>query len=656
MSEQAPAKPIPHQPHSTEPLSHERRHADHYGLASWGQGYFAQTDRGTIAVRPTQDPSREIDLHELVESLSQRDVRTPVVIRFSDMLRHRLDAIAGAFERAIAEEGYENRYVGIYPIKVNQQRVVCEEIRDHAVATGGYGLEAGSKAELLAVLGVTSESPDLPIVCNGFKDAEFIETIILAAKLGRPIVPVVERFSDLELLIEFAERHNVRPTIGVRIKPQTPGSGKWEKTSGSRSKFGLFASGLMDAMALLDEHGMADCLTMVHFHVGSQVSDIQRFKANLSELASVYAELVRLGAGLDTIDIGGGLGLDYDGSHSTGASSTNYTLDEYASDVVARIKSVCDAAGVAHPRIFSESGRAMVGFSSVLVFDVVGKGRTPSDPDPAEVRALLAQESEQRAKPPRPIVELLEAYERFTPERASDVYHDAAQARSEATTLFNLGYLSLPARAAGERLYWAIGRRVLDWARQQDEFPEEMEELADQLVEIYFGNVSVFQSLPDAWAIGQVFPVAPIHRLDETPTRRAIVADVTCDSDGEIASFPAGRTHIELHELTGEPYYLGVFLVGAYQEVLGDLHNLYGDAHVVHVSLDDDGGVTLDEIIDGDRVDEVLSFVRFDAQNLLRAMRLDVDRATKAGQLDADEARELLRFYEQGLRGYTYLE
>ena len=626
---------------------------DHFGIGSWGQGYFAQTAAGTLAVRPTRDPHREIDLHQLVESLWDRDVRTPVIIRFSDMLRHRLDAISRAFDKAIAEEQYQNRYVGIYPIKVNQQRVVCEEIRDHARATGSYGLEAGSKAELLAVLGLTTDCPNMPIVCNGFKDAEFIEMIILAAKIGRPIIPVVERFSDLELLIEYAERHKVRPTIGVRIKPNTPGSGKWEATSGSRSKFGLFASGLVDALDLLKQHDMADCLRMVHFHVGSQVSDIRSFKANLSELASVYAELRRMGAGLDTIDIGGGLGIDYDGSQSATVSSTNYSLDEYAVDVVSRIRTACDQAGVPHPRIFSESGRAMVAFSSVLVFDVVGKGRQPRDPDVNEVRALLASEKPS----PRPVADLLDAYERFTPARASDVYHDAVQARSEADTLFNLGYLSLPARALAERLYWGIGRKVLTWAQEQDEFPHELLQLSDQLVEIYFGNLSIFQSLPDSWAIDQVFPVAPIHRLNETPTHRAIIADVTCDSDGEISHFPGGARHLMLHALTGgEPYYLGVFLVGAYQEVLGDLHNLYGDSHVVHVSLDEQGGYTVDEIIDGDRVEEVLGLVQFDAQSLMRVFRLEVDRASKQGALSHAEARDLIRFYEHGLRGYTYLE
>ena len=646
-----------------------------YGISDWGNGYFKVNDQGHLVVMPEKDPKRQIDLHDVLEGLREREISTPVIIRFRDLLKHRLTEIRQAFDQAIAEHQYGGSYCCVYPIKVNQQRPLCEEVRDIGNMLG-FGLEAGSKPELLAVLGLTENLPQMPIVCNGFKDSEFIETVILATKLGRHIIPVVERFSDLELIVQHAQRYNVRPRIGVRAKPSSQGSGRWESSGGMRSKFGLTVTELLHAVDFLKQHNMADCLNMVHFHIGSQVGDIRRIKGAVNELAHIYCELKRLGAGLDTIDVGGGMGIDYDGSNSTSSSSINYGVAEYAADIVYRIKSVCDAAGFPHPRILSESGRAMVAHSSLLIMDVLGKTNFPSEPDLPRVQALMAQEKER----PQPVLELIDAFEALNMPRVNlvEVYHDAVQAREEAMSLFNLGYMSLPMRSATERLFWAVGRKVLALASAKGELPDDLGDLPQVLSDIYYVNFSLFQSLPDHWAIDQLFPIVPIHRLDEEPTRQAILADITCDSDGQVDKFidkrTACKTTIELHELKypnaetpregpnpirHEPYYLGVFLLGAYQEVLGDLHNLYGDTHVVHVSFDDSPGVgdwDLDEVVEGDTVKEVLSYVQYDSEDLIKSMRRDIERAVKAGTMSVSDGQSLLKFYDQGMEGYTYLE
>ncbi|MDQ7014395.1 MAG: biosynthetic arginine decarboxylase [Planctomycetota bacterium] len=632
-----------------------------YGIPAWGAGYFGINNLGHLAVQPEKDPARRIDLFELVEGLRERDIGTPVMIRCTDVLRHRLREIREAFDAAIADHNYDNTYACVYPIKVNQQRHLCEDLRD-AAAELGFGFEAGSKPELLAVMALTEGQPDMPIVCNGFKDSEFIETVILAGKLGRHVIPVVERFSDLELLVKHAEHYGVRPRIGVRTKPSAKGVGRWESSAGMRSKFGLTATELLGAVEFLKAHGMADCLNMIHFHIGSQVGDIRRIKAAVNELAHIYCELAKLGAGLDTIDVGGGLGIDYDGSLSNSPSSVNYTVDEYAADIVYRVKSACDANGIAHPRILSESGRAMVSHCSMLVFDVLGASVFPTDADAESVKALLIAED----KRPQPVLELIDAYEAIDTPRVNlvEIYHDAAQAIDEAMSLFNLGYLSLPIRSAAERLFWTIGKRVLDLARAKGELPDDLADLPRRLSDIYYANLSIFQTLPDHWAIDQLFPICPIHRLDEEPTRRGILADITCDSDGQIDKFidrrETSKPTLELHTLNhGEPYYLGVFLLGAYQEVLGDLHNLYGDTHVVHVSFDDSEGAgdwNIDEVIEGDTVKEVLSYVQYEPENLVKAMRREVERAVKSRTLTVREAKNLLKFYSEGMEGYTYLE
>lgn len=626
-----------------------------YGMSDWGKGYVTVTPRGTVGVLPDQDPSRLIDLHDLVQGLRMRDIHTPVLIRFTDMVGHRLSQIRRAFDKAIEEQEYNGSYCCVYPIKVNQQRQVCEEIRDFG-AELGFGLEAGSKPELLAVLGMTTRHREMPIVCNGFKDEEFIETVILATKLGRNIIPVVERFSDLELIVAYAERYGVEPQIGVRVKPTSAGSGKWQESGGVRSKFGLFIVELLEALEYLREHKMEHCLKMLHFHIGSQVCDIRQLKNAVNELAHVYTELRRMGAGLEKIDVGGGLGVDYDGSQSAWESSMNYSIEEYATDIVYRIKVACDDAEVPHPMILSESGRAMVAYSSVLVFDVRGKSRFESDPKLEQIKEALGREEE----PPSPIEDLIDAYERITDRNLVEIYHDAVQARDESMSLFNLGYMSLPMRAASERLFWSIGRQILHRARKIGELHEDIEDLPEILSDIYYGNFSLFQSVPDSWAIDQLFPICPIHRLDEEPTERGTIADITCDSDGKIDRFVDKRDMkktLELHPLReGEHYDLGVFLVGAYQEVLGDLHNLFGDTNTVHVRYDEESDFSIEEVVEGDTVKKVLGYVGFDPDGLRKNMRHEVERAVRRGRMGVTEGRSLLRFYDNGLEGYTYLE
>ncbi|MEM9663215.1 MAG: biosynthetic arginine decarboxylase, partial [Planctomycetota bacterium] len=497
----------------------------------------------------------------------------------------------------------------------------------------------------------------------GFKDDEYVETVILAAKLGRNIIPVVEQPGELSRIIRHAERYGVKPSIGVRIKPATTGTGRWATSGGNRSKFGLSATDLLDAVELLRRHNMLDCLNLLHFHIGSQINDVRQVTTAVGELAHVYCELVKLGAGLTMIDIGGGMGVDYDGSASARDGSVNYGLVEYAASVVHRVQTICEDNGVAHPMILSESGRAMTAFSSVLVMNAIGMTRFDVDPRIDEARAML----EADAETPQPIWDLVETFDSLGERDPVEMYHDAAQARSEAMALFGMGYLSLPQRAVAEQLYWAIGHRVMTLAKERglDE-REEIAELPELLSDICYVNFSMFQSLPDHWAIDQVFPMMPIHRLNEKPDRLAVLADVTCDSDGEISLFsdhesPGPKRRLELHSLRGpadepEPYYIGAFLVGAYQEVLGDLHNLFGDTHAVHVSVDDTGRWRIDEIVEGDTVREVLGYVQYDVDRLRRDMHKQIERAVHAGRLTVVEGRDLKRFYDHGLEGYTYLE
>ena len=628
---------------------------DLYGVKAWGNGYFGINAAGHAVVRPDWTPGREIDLHEVITGLAARDLTTPVVVRFSDILRHRLTRIRDAFATAIAENEYKNRYCAVFPIKVNQQRLVVEEIYGYG-REFGFGLEAGSKPELLAVMALTEGESERLIVCNGFKDDSYIEAVMLAAKLGRTIIPVVENFDELHLILKHAKKYDVRPRIGVRVKLASEGAGRWRESSGEKSKFGLFVTEILQLVGVLREHGMEDCLQLVHCHPGSQLQDIRRVKDAVTELAHVYAELKQMGAGLQYIDIGGGLGVDYDGSRTNYESSMNYTLAEYASDVVYRIGSVCNARGIDHPIIVSESGRATCAHHSVLVCDVLGSSRLDrfriSDADEQQVRNTDDM--------PQPVKDLLEAYRSVTERRLVECYHDALQAREQALQMFSVGYLGLEARGLVERLYWATCSKIRDLCRRLPAVPEELEDLETILSDIYFCNVSIFQSLPDSWAIDQLFPIMPVHRLDERPARTAVLADITCDSDGKIDHFVSLREtkrSLELHELReGEPYYVAVFLVGAYQETLGDLHNLFGDTHVVHIKLHDEGGWWIEETVKGDTAAEVLRYMQYDVERLVPQFARDCERALREGRITLAEAQSMRRFYENELVGYTYLE
>jgi arginine decarboxylase len=620
--------------------------ADLYEVANWGKGYFSINAQGCLDVHPTRDPDRAIDLKRLVDQLQARGVHPPVLIRFGELLKHRLGEIHAAFGRAIEEYGYQSRYHCIYPIKVNQQRQVVEEVlrfgRPH-----GVGLEAGSKPELLAVVGTASD--DVPIVCNGFKDDRFIEMALLAQKIGRRIFVVIEKYTELELILRYAHQLGIRPTIGVRVKLASPGSGRWQASGGYRSKFGLTVTEVLRVLDDLKARDMQDCFQLLHFHLGSQITNIRHIKAALNEAARVYVDLARQGAGLEYLDVGGGLGVDYDGSQTNFVSSANYTLREYANDVVFRIQSVCDDAGVPHPVIFSESGRAAVAYHSVLVFNVLGV----SDRGENDVPATMPDEVEQ------PLKDLFDTHRELTVRNLLESYHDAQQSLDMAMNLFGGGYLSLDQRSLAERLFWAIARKIQRLVRQLDYVPEELEGLDALLSETYFSNFSLFQSMPDSWAIKQLFPIMPIHRLDERPTHHAVLADVTCDSDGQITRFIDRRDirrTLPLHDFTGEPYYLAAFLVGAYQEILGDLHNLFGDTNAVHVGLTPDGRPTIDAVIQGDTVGEVLQYVQFDSQSLLDRLRTAAEQAVQAGRITDHEAGHLLSFYKSGLEGSTYLE
>jgi arginine decarboxylase len=620
--------------------------AELYDVASWGKGYFSVGANGNLHVHPTKDPARSIDLKKLVDTLVLRGISLPILIRFGDILRHRLSEIYQAFESAIAEHGYQGQYCCVYPIKVNQQRQVIEELFQYG-RRFRFGLEAGSKPELLAVLALADNQT--PIICNGFKDDEYIEMVMLARKIGRHIIPVVEKYTELEMIAEHARRIGVRPAIGLRLKLATRGSGRWKSSGGYRSKFGLTVSEARRALERLRELGMPDCLELLHFHLGSQITNIRFIKAAVIEAARIYVEMARAGAGLKYLDVGGGLGVDYDGSQTDFESSVNYTLQEYANDVVYHIQNVCDEAGVPHPTIISESGRALVAYHSLLVFNVLGVSGLGEEEAPAE----LPPDAEQ------PLVDLQETYNSLSVKNLLEAFHDAQQALDQALNLFSLGYLSLEQRCLAENYYWAICRRIQRLTHELEYLPEELEGLDAMLADTYFCNFSLFQSMPDSWAIRQLFPIMPIHRLNERPTRHAILGDISCDSDGKIDQFIDRRDvkrTLPLHPFNGEPYYLGAFLLGAYQEILGDLHNLFGDTNAVHVSLGENGEVILDNVIKGDTVREVLEYVQFNSEVLLSQFRRDVEAALREGRIGYEESGRLLRFYEEGLYGYTYLE
>jgi arginine decarboxylase len=553
-----------------------------------------------------------------------------------------------AFKRAMTEYGYKGEYRGVYPIKVNQNRYVVEEITEFG-RPYHYGLEAGSKPELLAVMGILDDE-DALIVCNGYKDEEYIETALMCSKLGRKVLIVVEKFSELELIANTARKIGVRPRIGMRIKLASKGSGRWEGSGGDRSKFGLSTREVVEAVRYLREADMLSCFELIHFHLGSQISAIRAIKNAMREAGRFFVEIVKLGAPLKYLDAGGGLGVDYDGSQTNFASSMNYTLQEYANDLVFSLQEICDTAGVAQPTIVTESGRAVVAHHSMLVVDALGIGEFDVGKAP-EVLPDYAS---------RVVRNLFDTWRDISTKNVREAYHDALEYREEALSLFALGSLSLPERVVAEDIFWAICQKILKLVRDMREVPEEFDGLERTLSDTYFCNFSMFQSLPDIWAIDQLFPIMPIHRLTEEPTRRAVLADITCDSDGKIDHFIDRRdvkNVLELHPpVPGDEYYLGVFLAGAYQEILGDLHNLFGNTTPVHVSRVPGGGYQIEHVVTGDTVTDVLKYVSYAREDLVARVRRFAEQAVRSSGMSLEETRSLLRMYEEGLSGYTYLE
>jgi len=630
-----------------------------YAIDRWSEGHFSVSERGTVLVHPTGEPEPAIDLHAATGMLRARGVAPPVVLRFPDLLRHRVARLRGAFAGAIEARGYPGGHCCLYPIKANQHRAVCDAVLSCADPDDpqAIGLEVGSKPELLAALALTGEAPATPIVCNGFKDEAFLDAILLATRLGRPITPIVERMDELERLLARAASLGVRPALGVRLKPTSPGAGRWHESAGSRSKFGLRLDQIIEAVERLRAARMLDRLSTVHVHVGSQVCDLRPLTRAVVEAARVYAELHRLGASPHAIDIGGGLGIDYQGTRSPDHSSMNYTIDDYAGGVVGAIADVCERAGVPHPRVLTEAGRAMVASSSVLVFDALGASRLAEPPNIDGLRARAATELDD-ASPIRALVELIDEIGSGAPAPLADILDRADAARADAAHRFSEGTLPIDRRSDVERLYWhalrhALARAEHDAAAPGDADSPAIAQLRLSLGRIYDANLSVFQSVPDAWAIGHVFPVAPIHRLDERPTELAVLGDVTCDSDGALTRFPIGRgtrTTLPVHEpRPGERYTMACFLVGAYQEVLGDVHNLFGNPAIASVSLDADARPTIDAIIPGERARDVLAGVGFSVEAMRDALRTEADR-----HADRTEARAWTTHCERMLDESTY--
>ncbi len=630
-------------------LWNSKKSAELYGIDSWGANYFKINDKGHVETCPFgKDDSRKVDLRALVDDLQHRGLRSPVLIRFPDIVNSRIKALAGSFERAFETFNYKGGYNGVYPIKVNQQRHLVEEMVEFGKATK-LGLEAGSKPELLIALAVMDNSEAL-LVCNGFKDSEYIETALLARKLGRNTIIVVDRFSELPMIIESSKYLGIRPVIGFRAKLESKGAGKWVESSGAKSKFGLTVSEILRGVELLRAEDMLDCLQMTHFHIGSQITALRALKDSLIEASRVFVELASLGADLKYIDVGGGLGVDYDGSQTNWENSVNYTIQEYANDVVGQIASACDEKGIAHPSIITEAGRALVAHHSVLVFDILGTH---------QIQSLLAPDKISAEDEHEILEDLLKLSDTLNPKNLNEHLQDAFRLREDGMNLFNLGYLNLKQRAYMEDLFWNFCTKVLKLEKTLPRLPEELADLKKTMSDSYYCNFSLFQSAPDMWAVDQLFPIMPIHRLSEEPTRRAILLDLTCDSDGKIDKFidiKDVKTSLELHELKeNEPYYVGMFLLGAYQEILGDFHNLLGDTDAVHVSVTENG-YTIDHVVEGDSVKDVLGYVEYERPQLVRQIRNAIEKALTDKTISMEESKLLMRYYEEGLSGYTYLE
>lgn len=625
-----------------------------YRIPGWGEPYFSINAAGHVTVSPKGDRGGSLDLLELVESLQQRNLGLPLLIRFSDILEDRIERLNACFAKAIARYSYQGKYQGVFPVKCNQQRHLVEDL----VRFGQpyqFGLEAGSKPELMIAL-ATLKTPDALLVCNGYKDREYIETALLATRLGQKPLIVLEQLEEVQLVIECSRQLGIEPLLGVRAKLTTKGTGRWGDSAGERAKFGLTIPEILSVVDQLKAEGMLNCLQLLHFHIGSQISAIGVIKDAIREASQIYVELSALGANMQYLDVGGGLGIDYDGSKTNFHASKNYNMQNYANDIVAEVKEACEGRQLPVPILISESGRAIASHQSVLIFDVLGTSDVHSQ------TPLPLQEKEHLI-----IRNLWETYQTLSLENYQEAYHDAIQFNEEAKSLFSLGYLTLIQRARAEQLYWACCQKILEISRTQDYVPDDLEELEKSMASIYYVNLSVFQSVPDAWAIDQLFPIMPIHRLDEEPTRRGTLADLTCDSDGKIEQFIDLRdvkSVLELHPLKAqatssnsqakEPYYLGLFLAGAYQEVMGNLHNLFGDTNAVHIQLTP-RGYEIEQVVKGDTVKEVLGYVQYDAEDLVESIRRRTEKALQENRITLEEAQRLLQNYERSLGSYTYL-
>ena len=621
-----------------------------YNIDRWGTGYFTVNGKGNIQVQPTRNPAASIDIMEVIEDAKAQGLNFPMVLRFQDLLRDRVETINKAFAAAITESGYKNCYRGVFPIKVNQLREVVEEIMD----AGGpfqFGIEAGSKPELLAALAIHRDSEGL-IICNGYKDQLFIQNALLGRKLGKKVIMVVEKIEELAEILRVSKEVGVEPMIGIRVRLAAKGAGKWATSGGENAKFGVSTAELVYASELLKKEGLAHTLKLIHFHVGSQVPDIGTIKRAVREAARFYAKMLKMGHELGYLDVGGGLGVDYDGSRTAFDSSTNYSLHEYARDIVYNIMDVCDAEKVPHPIIVSESGRAIVAHHSVLIVEAFGAIEKDKTPIQIEVKEI----------DPKQVTDILEIQRNITQQNRMESLHDAQQIKEQAQSMFDLGLLELESKAKIETVYWQIAKRIVDFCAGMKYVPDEVKELEVSLGDQYVCNFSVFQSLLDHWALGQLFPVMPIHRLNEYPERNGTLVDITCDSDGKVSKFidlQDVKDTLPLHKLEpGKPYYLGFFLMGAYQDIMGDLHNLFGRVNEAHVFLDEDeeSGWYIEETIEGSTIGEVLSMTQWDQNELARHMKGQVDAAIKSDRLKPNEAMKLLASYERGLKGYTYLQ
>ena len=618
-----------------------------YNINGWGTSYFGINEAGHVYVTPCKD-NTELDLCEIMDELVLRDVTPPVLLRFPDILDNRIEKTSSCFDIARKEYNYEGENFIIYPIKVNQMQPVVDEIISHG-RKFNLGLEAGSKPELHAVIAVQCQSDSL-IICNGYKDQSYIELALLAQKMGKRIFIVVEKLNEIDIIAKAAKKLNVMPNIGIRIKLATTGSGKWAESGGDASKFGLTASELLQALDKLDEKGMHDCLRLIHFHIGSQITKIRRIQTALTEAAQYYANLKKMGYNVDFVDCGGGLGVDYDGTRSSSSeSSVNYSIQEYVNDCVSTFVDASNKHGIPHPNIITESGRSVAAHHSILVINVLETASLPE----------MSEEFEAKDTDHQLVRELYKIWDNINSRNMLEDWHDAEQIREESLELFSHGLVDLKTRAEIEAMYWSVCHEINILAKGMKHVPDELRNLDKLLADKYFCNFSLFQSLPDSWAIDQLFPVMPIQRLNERPTRKATLQDITCDSDGKISNFvTGGRTgHVlPVHSLRrNEPYYLGVFLVGAYQEILGDLHNLFGDTNAVHLSVKD-GSYHIDQIIDGETVEEVLEYVQYNPKKLVRQLEIWVTKSVKQGKISLEEGKEFLSNYRSGLYGYTYLE